>query len=240
MASGRKKSISLKKYKSRRELNIGIFLFAVVLIYLVVTVIMYLTGDNISVYEVRKGSIVNDNSYTGLIIREETSIEAEAGGYISYYQNENSKVKSGTDIYAVSKSPLDTELSGDNEENGISSASLNQEVQSGIALDLQSFNENFDSQNFSSVYSLKNEISNTLQNALSETRTEHLDAVIAASGEDVSSFQADRDGIVAFSVDGYESLLKIHLLRTALTDLIMKIPYSATERTLMPANRYIA
>ena len=208
MASGRKKSISLKKYKSRRELNIGIFLFAVVLIYLVVTVFMYLTGDNISVYEVRKGSIVNDNSYTGLIIREETSIEAEAGGYISYYQNENSKVKSGTDIYAVSKSPLDTELSGDNEENGISSASLNQEVQSGIALDLQSFNENFDSQNFSSVYSLKNEISNTLQNALSETRTEHLDAVIAASGEDVSSFQADRDGIVAFSVDGYESLTK--------------------------------
>lgn len=208
MASGRKKSISLKKYKSRRELNIGIFLFAVVLIYLVVTVFMYLTGDNISVYEVRKGSIVNDNSYTGLIIREETSIEAEAGGYISYYQNENSKVKSGTDIYAVSKSPLDTELSGDNEENGISSASLNQEVQSGIALDLQSFNENFDSQNFSSVYSLKNEISNTLQNALSETRTEHLDAVIAASSEDVSSFQADRDGIVAFSVDGYESLTK--------------------------------
>ncbi len=232
MASGRKKSISLKKYKSRRELNIGIFLFAVVLIYLVVTVIMYLTGDNISVYEVRKGSIVNDNSYTGLIIREETSIEAEAGGYISYYQNENSKVKSGTDIYAVSKSPLDTELSGDNEENGISSASLNQEVQSGIALDLQSFNENFDSQNFSSVYSLKNEISNTLQNALSETRTEHLDAVIAASGEDVSSFQADRDGIVAFSVDGYESLTK----DTFTSDSLDRSDY---ENTVLSDGTYI-
>ena len=232
MASGRKKSISLKKYKSRRELNIGIFLFAVVLIYLVVTVFMYLTGDNISVYEVRKGSIVNDNSYTGLIIREETSIEAEAGGYISYYQNENSKVKSGTDIYAVSKSPLDTELSGDNEENGISSASLNQEVQSGIALDLQSFNENFDSQNFSSVYSLKNEISNTLQNALSETRTEHLDAVIAASGEDVSSFQADRDGIVAFSVDGYESLTK----DTFTSDSLDRSDY---ENTVLSDGTYI-
>ena len=232
MASGRKKSISLKKYKSRRELNIGIFLFAVVLIYLVVTVFMYLTGDNISVYEVRKGSIVNDNSYTGLIIREETSIEAEAGGYISYYQNENSKVKSGTDISAVSKSPLDTELSGDNEENGISSASLNQEVQSGIALDLQSFNENFDSQNFSSVYSLKNEISNTLQNALSETRTEHLDAVIAASGEDVSSFQADRDGIVAFSVDGYESLTK----DTFTSDSLDRSDY---ENTVLSDGTYI-
>ena len=44
------------------------------------TVIMYLTGDNISVYEVREGSIVNDNSYTGLVIRQEETIAAETGG----------------------------------------------------------------------------------------------------------------------------------------------------------------
>ena len=42
----------------------------------------------------REGSIVNDNSYTGLILRQETAVNAEAGGYISYYQNGNSKVKS--------------------------------------------------------------------------------------------------------------------------------------------------
>ena len=77
MASNKNKSISIKKYKNKRELNIGIFLFAVVFIYLVVTVIMYLTGDNISVYEVREGSIVNDNSYTGLILRQEETVNAE-------------------------------------------------------------------------------------------------------------------------------------------------------------------
>ena len=43
-------------------MNLGIFLFAIVFIYLLVTVIMYFTGDTISVYEVREGSIVNDNS----------------------------------------------------------------------------------------------------------------------------------------------------------------------------------
>ena len=62
MASDKNKSISIKKYKNKRELNIGLFLFAVVFIYLIVTVIMYVTGDNISVYEVREGSIVRCRS----------------------------------------------------------------------------------------------------------------------------------------------------------------------------------
>lgn len=203
MASDKNKSVSIKKYKNKRELNIGLFLFAVVFIYLIVTVIMYITGDNISVYEVREGSIVNDNSYTGLVIRQETAVTAETGGYVSYYQNENSKIKTGSNVYALSAEPLDT--SDESGESG-TTASLNQEVQSGIVLSIQNFNEAYDSEDFSSVYSLKNDIANYLQNAFSVTRTEHLDAVIAASGQEVSSWQSASDGIIAFSVDGYESL----------------------------------
>lgn len=75
-------------------------------IYLVVTIILYFTGDRISVYEVREGSIVKDNSYTGLIIRKETAVTAESSGYISYYQAENSKIKRGMNIYALSLKSL--------------------------------------------------------------------------------------------------------------------------------------
>ena len=203
MASYKNKSVSIKKYKNKRELNIGLFLFAVVFIYLIVTVLMYITGDNISVYEVRKGNIVKDNSYTGLVIRQETAVTAETGGYISYYQNENSKIKAGSNVYALSSEPLDT--SGETGESG-TAVSLNQEVQSGIVLSIQNFNEAYDSEDFSSVYSLKNDIANYLQNAFSVTRTEHLDSVIAASGQEVSSCRSAGDGIIAYSVDGCESL----------------------------------
>ena len=85
--------IDIKKFRARREMNLGIFLFAIVFIYLLVTVIMYFTGDTISVYEVREGSIVNDNSYTGLVLRQEEAVSAETGGYISYYQNGNSRAQ---------------------------------------------------------------------------------------------------------------------------------------------------
>nr|WP_294492270.1 HlyD family efflux transporter periplasmic adaptor subunit [uncultured Mediterraneibacter sp.] len=205
MSSKKNKSVNIKKYKRKRELNLGIFLFAIVFIYLLVTVISYFGRDNISVYEVREGSIVRDNSYTGLIIREETAVNADAAGYVSYYQNENSKVKAGMNIYALSGEMLNTESALPEDTKA---AAVSPEVQSAITLQLQSFNENYDSDDFSAVYSLKNEINTSLQDTYSVTRTQQLDAVIAASGTEATSYTAPRDGIVAFTVDGYEGLTK--------------------------------
>ena len=73
---------------------------------------------------------------------------------------------------------------------------------------MQNFSENFDAQDFSTVYSLKNEVTTALQSALSQSKTDHLDAAIEASGQEVTTYRAARDGIVAFSVDGKESLTK--------------------------------
>ena len=200
------KSVDIKKYKNKREMNLGIFLFAIIFIYLLVTIIMYFTGDNISMYEVRAGSIVNDNSYTGLVLRQETAVNAEADGYISYYQNNNSKVKTGMYIYALSPKKLETENSSSEEAE--TAGTLNPEIQSSIIYQMQNFNENYDPNNFSSVYSLKNEIDASLQDSFSATRTEHLSAVIAASGLEIASYATPQDGIVSFTIDGYESLTK--------------------------------
>ena len=205
MVSREKKSISIKRFKKKRELNLGIFLFAIVFIYLIVTVILYFTRGSISVYEVREGSIVRDDSYTGLILRQETAVSSEESGYVSYYQNENSKIKAGTNTYAISQEPLDTKSAS---QEGESVSRISPEILSGIAFQLQNFNENYDPNDFSSVYSLKNEISSSLQSAYSETRMEQLGAVIAASNLDVDTFKSTQDGIIAFTVDGYEALTK--------------------------------
>lgn len=207
MTSRKNKSADIKKYKNKRELNLGIFLFAIVFLYLVVTIILYFTGDQISVYEVREGSIVKDNSYTGLVIRQETAVNAEADGYISYYQNDNSKVKTGMNVYAITQQQL-TSPESQTEETENRSQTLNPEIQNGITLQVQNFNENYDPENFKSVYSLKNEISTSLQNAFSTTRTEQLSTVILSSGIQAVSYTAPRDGTVTFTVDGYESLTK--------------------------------
>ena len=202
--SKKNKSVSIKKYRARLDLNVGIILFSIVLIYLLVTVISYFSRDNISVYEVRKGSIVRDNSYTGLVIREETAVSAEAEGYLSYYENENSKVKSGTNVYALSAEKIDT----DDDNSAADGISLNPDLQNGIILQLQSYNENYNANDFSKVYSLKNSINISLQDTYSVTRTQQLAAQIKESGIEVSSNTAPRDGSVDVTVDGYEGITK--------------------------------
>ena len=204
MALKKKKSISIKKYKNKREMNLGIFLFAIVFLYLVITIISYFTSDTVSAYEVREGSIVRDNSYTGLVIRNETVVNAEEDGYVNFYQSENSKVKKGTRIYVLTPEELNTS----DVSAGSSQTVINDETQSGIVLQVQNFNENYSNTDFSSVYLLKDEITASLQNELSQTRTEHLDASVAESGQTAVTSSAARDGIVAYTIDGLEELTK--------------------------------
>lgn len=132
MPSRKNSSISIKQYKKRQEWNVGIILFSIVLIYLIVTIVTYATGKKVSAYEVRKGSIVKDNSYTGLVIREESTVECESDGYINYYQNENSKVKAGNNIYAISPKKLETKSGISSETAG--NMALSEETQENLTL----------------------------------------------------------------------------------------------------------
>lgn len=127
----------------------------------------------------REGSILKDNTYTGLIIRQETTVNAESDGYINYYQNGNSKVKYGAPVYAISKNALNFD---DSSTESSSTADLSPDVQSGLVAQLQTFNENYDNSNFSSIYTLKNESQNTLQNAYRTTKTAQLASVIESCG----------------------------------------------------------
>lgn len=69
-----------------------------------VTVLMYLTSKHISAYEVREGSILKDNAYTGLAIRNEEVVTAEQSGYINYFVSEASKVGAkNKSIFSFSK-----------------------------------------------------------------------------------------------------------------------------------------
>ena len=41
MAAKKSESVNIRKYKGKRELNIGIFLFVIVLFYLIVTLVPF-------------------------------------------------------------------------------------------------------------------------------------------------------------------------------------------------------
>lgn len=52
------------------QLNIGFIVFAIIFVYLTITVIVNLMKENISVCRVEEGQIVNSASFTGVCVRE--------------------------------------------------------------------------------------------------------------------------------------------------------------------------
>ena len=53
---------NIQIYQKKTKYNIGVVLFGIIFIYLVITILAYVTNKKVSVYEVREGSILKDNT----------------------------------------------------------------------------------------------------------------------------------------------------------------------------------
>lgn len=191
---------NIQAYQKKWHFNIGLVIFGVIFIYLSVTILMYLTENHVSAYEVREASILRDNAYTGFILRDETVVQAEADGYVSYFANEGSKVGAKTRVYTLSDEELKFESSSDEESGKLSS-----EEQAAVLTRIQSFSEGFREEQFQDVYTLKNNIMNILESRSNENRQAQLDIMAQQSGESLQIYTAVSDGIIVYSTDGYES-----------------------------------
>lgn len=196
-----KKLTNIEIYRKKWNFNIGILIFGVIFIYLVVTVLMYLTGNHVTIYEVREGSIQKDNAYTGLILRDETVVQADAEGYVNYFAREGSKVGAQTKVFSLSSEELTF-----SDPSSSEAQSLTAEEQSAILQKTQNFSDSFQNENFEDVYSLRDSITTVLDSKSSQSRQAQLEEMVASKTSGVQVYQASSDGIIVFSTDGYENL----------------------------------
>ena len=191
------------KYPKEKHLNIGIVIFGIIFVYLLATIIMYLTAPKITVYEVRQGSILKDNAYTGLALREETVVYADSPGYVNFYAEDNSKVKVGTKIYTLSSQKLDFEQ----ESVAETEKNLSNEEKYALLLKIQSYNNQFQESDFSSTYHLKNEMQGSLNKITSQSKTDQINNLISSGAySDLTVKTAAKDGVLVCLTDGMEGL----------------------------------
>lgn len=219
-----KQESNILKYRKRKHLNIGIVIFGIIFVYLVATIVLYITAPQITVYEVRQGSILKDNAYTGLAIREEMVVYADASGYVNYYAEDNSKVKVGTKVYTLSDEKLEFEEAASSDAQ----QTLSAEEKNSLLLKIQSYNNQFQENDFSSTYQLKNEIQNSLNKITSQSKTDQLNAMICSGAySNLILKTASKDGIIAYTTDGMEDLT----LDTVTLEQLQKLNYKKNEFT---------
>ncbi len=195
----KKKLTNITVYRKKGNLNIGVFIFGIIFIYLIVSLLMYLTSGPVSVYEVRKGSILRDTAYTGFVVRDETIVEAQEEGYVNYFVTEGEKVGARTSVYASSPEKLDFQAADEE-----SQASLTAEEEASLLTDIQAFSDNFQEANFQEVYTVKDKIEDLLDSRSSQNRKAQLDEMLKTQGDSLKVYNASRDGIIIYATDGYE------------------------------------
>lgn len=178
------------------SLNIGTIIFSAVFIYLVVSLIMYLTANHVSSYQVTSGPLAKNNTYTGLIIRSEQVISADSGGYITYYARDNSRVKRYGAVYSVSPSSQDIE-----------GAEVSEETLANIRRHVRDFAASSQAKDFHNVYSFKYTLEgDVLDNTLADSPdliTNTGAPSVTFGNQTISTCPVD--GMVSYCVDGYEN-----------------------------------
>lgn len=194
-----KKVVSINNYRVR--LNTGVFIFAVIFLYMVISVGIYLTRERISIYEVSvQGSLTKAKSYTGLILREEEVTSASGAGYVNYYIREGGRTGVGDVVYTLDESGQLSELLFSD-----SSKSLKESDLSDLKAELTSYCMSYDSLEFDTVYNMKIEMDYEVLELANSSNIANLDQVIKAQiGGSFIRGTASKTGTVSYYIDGYE------------------------------------
>lgn len=191
------------KYRRPFQLNIGIFIFAFIFIYLIFNVFSYLTTTHISVYEVGQGTIAQDNVYRGLVLRSEKVFTSSYTGSLNYYVREASKVGSNSLVYSVDESGNVSKMIDEaGKESMDSKTILNFEE------DITNFQTTYQPLQFYHVYAFKDNLDSSLEEALNMGALESI-SEYAENAQNYNTFHtvtAGADGVVVYYTDGFEDI----------------------------------
>ena len=205
----------------RFHFNIGIIIFGAIFLYLLATLILYFTSAKITSYEVQKGRLAHNTSYTGVVLRDETVSNADMDGYISYYQTEAQKVKVGSTIYSIDTTGSTTKTinsySGD--------TSLTSDNMKALDSSIADFQKSSSAETFDQLYDFQYRLESQLLDIRSQSIIQQLDTLSSFDPSTFKTYKAEKDGIVVYSVDGLEGLT----LQGITSDIMNKTSYNKSD-----------
>lgn len=190
---------NLIRVKRRKDINIGIIIFAAILIYVLFHVYNFYTKSEISLYEVQPGEIYVSTQCDGMILREEELIYTEIAGYVNYYFGEGSRIAKNSTIYSIdSNRDIYDLLAGSGAEiklSGDDLADLKELLQETLVH--QDSTQN--------IKAKKAEIMSGYQRLIDTMLLEELNQIVTSAG--VSSnfhvVSAEKSGIISYSTDEF-------------------------------------
>ena len=195
----------LKKQVSTKKLNIGAFVFGILVIYIIINFIFYLSASKVTAYTVIEGALVETTTYRTIAIRKEQIQTAQQAGNIRYYAKENEKIGVGSLVYSIDEGGR---LNAALEANYVDGMTLDNKDYAAVRAIAANYTLNFSNNQFYSVYNFKNELEGNLLNFMNVHILENIDSLtsVGALSNTFTKSHAPEEGIVIYSIDGMESI----------------------------------
>ncbi len=179
------------------SLNVGTVVFCAILLYIIVSLLLFLTRNHISYYQVRSGPLTRNTTYTGLALRSEQIITTDTSGYVTYYAQGSSRVRKSGMLFGIG--PQRSQTDGDG---------MSELAKRGVYETIRNFSLNYDSNDYSDVYSLKYDVTGKIVSDTPILSDEMQAMTLRSQGTYTLGTETitacPKDGIVVYSLDGYE------------------------------------
>lgn len=200
----RRRSRKVVRYRKPISINVGVIAFFIIFCFLVSRIVVYMTKEHISFYEVIEKSISDDNICKGIAIREETICYTDSSGYINYYIGNGEKIGKNATIYTLDKTgEVYNQLASSDNEIKVSSEDSNK-----IKETILQFQKEYDGMDYNVLHEFKYDMESSALEITNVTLLNNLENVLQLTG-DRNSFQvvtASQSGIVSYSMDGMEDI----------------------------------
>lgn len=193
------------KYRRRRHINVGIIVFAAVLIYISAYMFVYFNRDKVTIYEVVEGKNagITNKSYTGLILRDEFVTNAEASGYLNYFIKEGQRVSVSSTVYTIDESGTISSLLANASANG--DIAFSKENEEELRKLISNYTYSHSDLSFDDIYDFKQDMEAKILECINLNNIKQLYDANNLSQGTFNIHTASKTGIVEYYTDGYES-----------------------------------
>ena len=197
------------------SLGVGTVVFLAVLLYIIVSLVLFLTSRHIEYYQVVSGPLARNHTYTGIALRSEQIVTSDTAGYVTYYAQGNARIKKAGMLFGIGASRTDGMSEG-----------LTAKAKRGVYESVRSFASGFDSIEYHDVYSLKYDVTGKLVSdtpilsSEMQAATLHSQGTYTLGSETITA--SPKDGIVSIPfADGKHCLLQTPFLFSRLLFLFL-------------------
>ena len=157
-----------RQRKIKMRWNIGMIIFAVIFVYIVINVIIFMGKKKLSVYKVTEDKITNTLSLTGIAVRDEQLLKTSQSGYITYYVEEGKRVKKDGTVFTVDKDKKVQETFAEKVEELQKTTNVMDDDE--VSRKINEYQSVYNDNNFSEVYDLKYDLKNAILNINEDAR----------------------------------------------------------------------